>query len=661
MSRYPRLAPEAAPRTRVPLRLEALEQRLLLDAGALDPLFGVGGVFTYGSTGYDDAADVAVQADGKLVVAGAVYNYANRGYDMLVFRLNPDGTPDETFGTDGTVTFDLQRYDVAKAVAVDGDGRIVVSGTTARYDDRDFAVFRLNPDGTVDTSFGTDGVTVFNVSPSPRYTADFVTCMDIAPDGRIVVGGYADISFVDKRYAAAVAVLTPEGLLDTTFGGDGIVVAEPGSTVSYGRGVAVLPDGGIVLGGSLLTPYGSYDGFVIKYADDGSPDPSFGVGGLVVVDVQNTYDMPMDLAVQADGKVVVTGYTSGSGYGTDFLLFRLNSDGSRDAGFGDDGVVLTDFGTYSDFGLAVAVQPDGQIVAAGYVFQSGYVYATALARYNPDGTLDEGFGDGGRVIEDLAAGYERPEKIAIDPAGGIIVAGYANNPGTSYDATVARFEGGLSDTIPPEALGAEVGADLQTITVQFNDDDLDAARATDLANYSLVAANGDADEDGDPFNDGDEVAVGIGSVAYDPVTDAVTLTTPAVIYNDAYRLVVDGDDAAADGTAGLTDIAGNYLAGGDYTVVFDLRAAAAVEDLVTDISELDLPNNVSSSLLGPLDSLSKQLEKGAGSTDSALAHLETFVRQVEHWFEKGRIDEATRDDLIAAAEQMILGLEATGV
>jgi len=204
----------------------------------------------------------------------------------------------------------------------------------------------------------------------------------------------------------ALARYNPDGSLDPTFGTGGIVISHSASFDSFSA-VAVQPNGRIVAAGT------SGDDFaLLRYNPDGSPDPTFGVGGKVVTDLGSaTVDSWSAMALLPDGKIVVAGRSGG-----DFALARYNHDGSLDSSFGSGGKLTTDFGG-GDAAAAMALQPDGKIVLAG-----GSSFRVALARYNPNGGLDATFGMGGMVISDFGGG-ESAAAIGLQHDGKIVVAG----------------------------------------------------------------------------------------------------------------------------------------------------------------------------------------------------------------------------------------------
>ncbi|MFD4509682.1 calcium-binding protein [Streptomyces sp. NPDC058457] len=342
------------------------------------------------------------------------------------------GDLDTTFAGDGTVLTDFGGSDSAADVALQPDGRIVSVGVTfdSSASEGDFALTRHNADGSLDTTFDGDGrvTTAINNLPSNEGLQwSEAHAMALQPDdGNIVVAGSSWRGpdnccwFTLARYKAA------DGSLDPSFGnGDGRVFTDFG-VPEEATDVVALPGGKIVAAGSV-----GGDAAVARYNPDGTLDQSFGGDGKVTTALGSSSQEGGDvraLAVQPDGKVVVAGEVGTTRF--DFVLVRYNTDGSLDTGFGTNGIQRTDFGDY-DSAEALAVQPDGRIVAAG---SSGG--RTALARYNPDGTPDPAFGGNGQVVTPGAGA----EDMKLQSDGRIVVAG--TGPG---GFTVLRYntDGGL--------------------------------------------------------------------------------------------------------------------------------------------------------------------------------------------------------------------------
>jgi len=341
-----------------------------LPNGSLDTSFDFDGKATidYGSD--EDAYAVAIQADGKIVVAG--YAFTGSNLDIALVRYNTDGSLDGSFGTGGRVTTAVGfGNDRAYAVTIQADGKIVVAGEAYNGSNDDFALVRYNTDGSLDGSFGTGG----KVTTAVGSDNDFAYAVAIQADGKIVVAGTSLIGstadFVLVRY-------TTDGSLDPTFGTGGKVTTAIGTGNDLAYAVAVQSDQKIVVAGYALI--GSTADFALaRYTTTGSLDLSFGTGGKVTTSLGND-DVANAVAVQSDGKIVAAGYTR-AGSSADFALARYTTSGSLDATFDTDGKVTTDLGNY-DVANAVAVQANGKIVLAGYS-AIGFDQEFALARYQP--------------------------------------------------------------------------------------------------------------------------------------------------------------------------------------------------------------------------------------------------------------------------------------
>ena len=248
--------------------------------------------------------------------------------------------------------------------------------------------------------------------------------------------------------AFAGTVSAASGDLDPGFGEAGKVTTDFAGGYDPAHDVAIQPNGkAVVVGATNSNPFdiNSSDDFALaRYEVDGSLDQSFGDGGKVTTDFGDSFDQAEAVAVQDDGKVVVAGVTeSGSG---DFALARYAPDGTLDQDFGNGGKVRTDFGG-SDFAYALALQSDGKAVVAGFSNIGDPSRDFALARYDTDGTLDQDFGNGGKVRTDFVGG-ESPDTpdsanaVTIQPDGKIVAAGYADNNQAfaSQDFALARYE-----------------------------------------------------------------------------------------------------------------------------------------------------------------------------------------------------------------------------
>ena len=279
---------------------------------------------------------------------------------MLFLMASAQAAPglcsDPSFGSGGVVTTSIGGVDdEAHAVALQPDGKIIVGGY-CQSSPLGFALVRYNPDGSLDTSFGSGGkVTTGNNG--------MVNALALQPDGKIVAAGESWNG--STNYVFALARYNADGSLDTSFGSGGVVMTTVfPSNSAQAYAVAVEPDGKIVVAGR------AYDAVreefaLARYNADGSLDTSFGSGGIVTTAFGTGDAAGYGVVVQSDAKVVVAGYSSSDPLHTDIALARYDANGSLDTSFGSGGTVTTAIGGADDEAYAVALQPDAKIVAAG--------------------------------------------------------------------------------------------------------------------------------------------------------------------------------------------------------------------------------------------------------------------------------------------------------
>ena len=335
--------------------------------GTLDTSFGgTGKVTTDVGASHDQGGTVALQADGKIVVAGWVYNGANN--DFGVVRYNADGSLDTTFNGTGKVTTAIGAgEEQVRSVTLQADGKIVVAGSSYNGANYDFALVRYNTNGSLDTTFNGTGKVTGPAATDNGYD------VAVQADGKILVGGVQGSDFAVTRFST-------NGTVDTTFGTSGTATVDIAGTFDYARAIVVQPDGKIVLAGSTNS---DADFALVRLTSSGALDTTFNGTGKVVTNFGATGELAYDLVLQADGKLVAVGQAPVGGT-TSVALARYNTDGSLDTSFGGTGKVTTNLGSTA-YGLAATVQADGQIVVTGQV---GGTTDMLTLRYNTDGTLD---------------------------------------------------------------------------------------------------------------------------------------------------------------------------------------------------------------------------------------------------------------------------------
>jgi uncharacterized delta-60 repeat protein len=348
----------------------------------------------FGST--DQAFAVALQGDGKIVTAG------RRGSDVIVARYNADGSQDTLFASNGRVVTNFGATELALALVIQPDGKIVVAGRTnkpAPNGNFDFALARYEVGGAIDNTFGTLGLVTTDFGGS----VDRAFAMALQPDGKLVVAGDSDANFALARYNS-------NGSLDASFGSAGKVITSFGG-IDQASAVILQPDGKILVAGQTDTGI-SIDFALARYMPDGSLDGAFGTGGRVTTNfIGASDDLAAAVVLQSDGKIVVGGTSDDN-----FALARYTSGGLLDSTFGGAGTVTTNLGG-EDVLHALALQPDGAIVAVG---ESADRFA--LARYqvfgqvtlrlalNPEAITEFQSGDAFRF--DLFIDNPRPQETA---------------------------------------------------------------------------------------------------------------------------------------------------------------------------------------------------------------------------------------------------------
>src|SRR5438046_8550413 len=305
-------------------------------------------------------------------------------------------------------------------------------------------------DGDLDPTFGTDGKVLTDFD----HSTDIAYAVAIQADGKLVVIGatYINNEFSDEDFA--VARYNPDGTLDETFGVGGKMQTDFPDLAAVASSVVIQPDGKIVVAGAafpLFTFLGDFK--VVRYNSNGSLDTSFGDGGIVTTTFpEGSY--AFDVALQADGKIIAAGtvfvdFNPGDSSNTDFALARYNPDGTPDAAFGNGGQVSTDFLGLEDDAFSVLIQPDGKIVAVGSANDPATFYDFAAVRYLSNGTIDTTFGMGGKVHTDYGdQNFDRAHSAALQPDGRIVAAGFAiSQNGGVQNFAVARYtSSGVLDT-----------------------------------------------------------------------------------------------------------------------------------------------------------------------------------------------------------------------
>ncbi len=380
--------------------------------GTLDPTFGSNGIvntsFPGGNTVYFTQA---IQQDDKVVVAAQFYDVPVTSNVIKLVRYLPDGSIDALFGDNGRsvpINFSVS------SLATQEDGKIIAAGG---------ALVRLMPNGTIDSSFGINGTVIIKVGGYGSYSQSAKDVI-LQQDGKILITGsyIADAQF---RIDVYVARYNPDGSLDESFGESGKAIV-PGGVTS--ETIVLQRDGKIVIGGSDETGGRNQRGrfFLSRLKVNGDLDSSFDENGLVFTDFDKDGEYIYEIVLQQDGKIVAAGSAGQPGWEgviPYMAVARYNTDGSLDQSFGEGGKASIKFNAYSQAN-AVALQQNGKIVITGYKSNTDGNYV--IARLLENGTLDPAFGNNGITITDIGTTADQAKDIDIQRDGRIIVGGSPN-------------------------------------------------------------------------------------------------------------------------------------------------------------------------------------------------------------------------------------------
>lgn len=408
--------------------------------GAIDPSFSNDGKVWYDFGFQDNITDITVQpADQKLVAVGTALSPAFAG-QLLVLRLNPDGSPDTQFGTNGSVIITTFTESYAYDVKVLSDGKLLIAGASAN---EQFVfsglLMRLLPDGSLDTGFGTNGM----ISLDLQGGDDFVYDMQLDAQGRIVLAGKSiNAQFQNQPF---VMRLNGDGSPDASFGNQGLSLLPVSNEDNVFNRVAIDAQGRIVACGHYglpLTQTGQFnlDVLVARFTDSGVLDASFASNGSLILPISAEYveaGMAMDL--DAQGHIYVGGYTTQTDFSFDAILMKLDANGALVNGFGNNGVVVFDQNV-QDVYYDLKIGSDQKLYACGTT--GGFFFDDRdflLSRIGLDGTPDATWGEtGGFVTTTIDTAFDEANTLFFQADGKVVLGGKGNN-GLNNDAAFVRY------------------------------------------------------------------------------------------------------------------------------------------------------------------------------------------------------------------------------
>lgn len=388
----------------------------------LDDSFGVNGkVVTELSTGVDGINEVLLQNDGKIVAIGS----ANNRIQMA--RYNNNGSLDTSFGTNGIVNTQL----ISSLIFNNGglkfllqdDGKIVLVGNSASNNIQLMRLMRFTANGQLDTTFGTNGQVNLN-SLYQFGDLSSVTNISQTTDGQfqLIISSQLNIIFILK--------FSNSGVLDTTFGSNGIssITTPQDSSSVYPKDIYSLPNGDNLIA-SWITLNGQYDFCMFKIKSNGAIDNAFGTNGFVITDLGTSSDYSESITVQPDGKILVGGTANFK-----YALVRYTSNGNLDTTFNTTGIILTTVGSTSN-STDMYLANDGKIILAGNI-----VHDFGCVRYNTNGTLDNTFGTNGKYIIDFGgSSYDYGRALVQQTDGKFVFGGMTSFMCSNRAFALTRF------------------------------------------------------------------------------------------------------------------------------------------------------------------------------------------------------------------------------
>ncbi len=501
--------------------------------GSLDNTFGSAGVvITPIGVSDSEARSVAIQEDGKIVVAGDYSNGFNND-DFVIARYDSNGTLDFSFGTNGiTLTPIGEHNDEPNSVIIQNDGKIIVAGSTYNGSDRNFVFVRYNSDGLLDNTFGMNGIKITNVEGSDETPYDMV----LLNNGKfIAMGYYSDTSgenSITMRYNA-------DGSLDNTFGDDGIVRTEVEFSYEYTTSVVLQNENNKEKIITLSNTYGIHGDFALcRFTPDGSLDNTFGINGKTITSITDSSNDNFEtVLIQKDEKIIASGstYINNERHS---VAVRYTSDGSLDETFGMNGIALLPANNSINYVYSAAIQNDGKIIACGYSY-IGDSAGFAAVRYNTDGSFDNTFGPEGVLIIPIGNSFCAAISSAIQGDGKIILAGYYRDENKDNFALArCTVEGKLDSTfgvggIVTTSIGSSTNR-CYSIQLQKDGKIVAAGSYGDIHNSeaALVRYNSDGSLDS---------TFGTNGIVFTPTADSAAIAYSVKLQDDG-KIIVGGSD-----------------------------------------------------------------------------------------------------------------------
>ena len=504
--------------------------------GSIDTAFGDDGIVKTKNTCGDNDAGIkgVLQSDGKIVVVGGTDSAGVS--KTCVLRYNTDGSLDTDFGTDGITTTDISgagHQNAPQAVLIDGNGNIVIAGYVDNGSDLDFFIARYTSAGVLDGTFGTNGITTTD------FSGDYDRAYDIVmqSDNKFVVGGYADNSSGISEFA--LARYSNSGSLDTTYGTSGKVTTAFNGQDDTCYAIDIDDDDSIVATGYAQVGASEYSVALAKYSSTGALDATFGSGGKVTTSIGSLMDIALDITIQSDHTILVAGINYTTASTSDLAVLKYTSAGALDTTFDSDGIATTNIiGASVEVAYGIAVKSDGTIYLTG---AAASTYPVLVVSFDSTGALNTSFDTDGKVTEEVGSAWSLANAMVMQGDGKVIQAGYA------ADMALGKYVFALQRYDTNGGLDATFGTEGQATTAASSDSS--SALAVALQSDGKIVAVGYAYDGSDydfaivRYNDDGSLDTGFGASGIKTIdvsgASREDVATSVVIQSDG-KIVVGG-------------------------------------------------------------------------------------------------------------------------
>jgi uncharacterized delta-60 repeat protein len=401
-----------------------------------DPSFDNDGIAVIaGITGQVRVSDLALQPDGKIVCCGWYYPQGGET-DVVVTRTNLDGSPDISFGNNGIKTFDFSDIDQGISIAVKTDNKIVIGG----FSGVDILIMQLNSDGSPDSTFSNDGLIIVNLSYDENYS-EIIYSVEVQADNKILAGGFAIIDSVSDYHSTQIVLrFLSDGSFDPTFGQGGKIFTEvsPQKLSSQCTDLKLDDSNRIIASGYAVLEDQHTVFSAVRYLTSGELDSSFATNGIALIVLDSSEekgDRVWEAAIQDDGKIMLAGETTWKNYGKGNVgVARLNTDGTPDISFSNDGLINTHLGPDTKaFTNSAIVHPNGKVYACGTTnYLSGIYQDIFLVRYNANGSIDSTLDDDGIWFLSLSTMTDYGFRIKAQADGRILIASMSDTVANGF-------------------------------------------------------------------------------------------------------------------------------------------------------------------------------------------------------------------------------------